>query len=190
VVKDDQTGLTLRAVGDGHRAQNQRREAIDAYLQALVYLETGTYPLETAATHRAAGELYLSYNQGTEALAQLEAALAIEKSLPQQDGGRIVSTLQNLALAHELRGELDRAALRHHEALVYQDARHVPEDYIVTLRTLGRLYTQMSRLNEAAKAYEEALATETRQPAPDAALVDELTGVLADTYRAQGRLEA
>lgn len=186
---DDQAGLTLFAIAEGHHAQGQTSVALDAYARALPHLERSVHPVERAAVFRAMGELYLGEGRAAEAISALESALEIERALPQQDGGRIVSTLQSIAAAHELRGELDKATLRHHEALVYQDVRHAPELYAQTLRTLGRLYTQMRRYDEASKALEDALATEYAQPAPDTELVDTTTKLLADVYRAQNRLE-
>src|SRR5207244_2333823 len=47
-----------------------------------------------------------------------------------------------------------------------------------------------SRYSPAAKAYEEALGTETNQPSPDEEKVNAMTEALADVYRAQGRLES
>lgn len=189
-VQDEQTGLTLRALGEGYRAQGNLPAAIKAYQDALAQLNRASYPVEMAATERALGEIYLGYGQIEEALEHLESALEIERALPQQDGGRIVNTLQSLAQAHELRGELDLAIRRHHEALVYRDARHAPEGYIETLRKLGRLYAQLTRYKDAIKAYDEAITTEQRQPEPDASRIDELTLEVADVYRAQGKLEA
>ncbi|MHB8748813.1 MAG: tetratricopeptide repeat protein, partial [Aggregatilineales bacterium] len=113
----------------------------------------------------------------------------VERALPRQDGGRIVAILQQLAAALEARGEIDRAIIRHHEALVYQDVRHAPDQYARTLYTLGRLYTQVKRYNEAAKALEDALATDYSQTTPDQAAIDAGTKLLADVYRAQNRLE-
>jgi tetratricopeptide (TPR) repeat protein len=49
---------------------------------------------------------------------------------------------------------------------------------------------QQNRLDQAAKAYEEALGTEANQAAPDVEKVSAMTGALADVYRAQGKLEA
>ncbi|MEP7285042.1 MAG: tetratricopeptide repeat protein [Chloroflexota bacterium] len=189
-VQDEQTGLTLRALGDVYRAQNQLPQAIEAYRRAIEGLDRATHPVELAATQRALGEIYLGFGQAFEALTQLEAALELEKALPQQDGGRIVSTLQGLAQVHELRGELELATRRHHEALVYQDKRYTPEGYVGTLRELGRLYALQTRYSPAAKAYEEALGTEANQPSPDEEKVNTMTEALADVYRAQGRLEA
>jgi serine/threonine-protein kinase len=148
------------------------------------------FPLELAAAERALGEIYLSSRQAANALKHLDSALDLERAMPQQNGGRIVSILQNLARAHELRGELDRATYRHHEALVYQDVRHEPQGYVETLRTLGRLYTQLKRYGEAARALETALSTEANQPVPDGARMGDMTCALADVYLAQGRLEA
>ncbi len=189
-VQDAQTGLTLRALGEGYRAQGQMESAISTFMRALAELDRDTYPVELAATERALGEIYLGFGQATDALSHLESALEIERALPQQDGGRIVRTLQRIAEGHELRGEVDRAIRRHHEALVYQDVRHAPEEYVGTLCTLGRLYAKMERYNEAIKAFDEALSTENRQPAPDPNRIDEITHALAEVYRAQGRLEA
>ncbi|MCC7450019.1 MAG: tetratricopeptide repeat protein [Anaerolineae bacterium] len=188
-VRDEQSGLTLQSLGEGYRAQGEWQKAVEAYLRAIDALDRKTHPVELASVHRAAGEIYLRLEQADDAVNHLEAALDIEKTQPQQDVGRIVSTLQSLGQAHERRGELELATRRHHEALVYQDVRYTPEGYIETLRTLGRLYAQMQRYNEAVKAYEEALATEQKQddPAPDR--IDDMTGALADVYRAQGRLE-
>ncbi len=188
-VQDEQTGLTLQAVAEGYRAQGELQKALEAYLRAIDGLNRKTNPAELASVQRAAGEIYLGFGQASEALTQLEAALEIEKTLSQQDVGHIVSILQSLAQAHEMRGELEVAIRRQHEALVYQDVRYTPEGYIGTLHTLGRLYAQMQRYNESVKAYEEALATEARQDDPDQDRIDEMTGALADVYRAQGRLE-
>ncbi len=189
-VRDEQTGLTLRAVGDSYRAQGELQEAINNYKQALAQLDRAVYPIELAATNRAIGEIYLGFGQGGEALTYLGTALEIERGLPQQDGGRIVNTLQSLAQAHEQRGELELAIRRHHEAMVYQDVRHAPEDYVKTLWTLGRLYSELEGYDDAAKAFEEALATETRHPEPDTLKIAEMNGSLGDVYRAQGRLES
>ncbi|HVO42250.1 MAG TPA: tetratricopeptide repeat protein, partial [Aggregatilineales bacterium] len=186
-VQDEQAGFTFRAVGDGYRAQGQDRDAIAAYQKALLYLDA--YPVDRAGVNFALGELHLAGGQAYDALTQLESALEIERGLPQQDGGRIIATLQLLAKAHELRGELDKAALRHHAALVYQDVRHVPEDYIVTLRELGRLYGMMEHYKEAAKAFEDAGDLAARLADRNPALEADLTSCLADVYRAQGRLE-
>jgi len=189
-VQDDQTGLTLRALADVYRAQHDIQPAIAAYQKAADALDRDTSPLDLAAVHRALGEIFVDSGQAHEALTELETALEIEKALPQQDGGRIVSILQNLGQAHEMCGDLELATRRHHEALVYQDVRYTPEGYVDTLRTLGRLYMQQTRLDQAAKAYEEALGTEANQPSPDVSKVNDMTGALADVYRAQGRLEA
>jgi tetratricopeptide (TPR) repeat protein len=188
-VKEEQTGLTLQALADSYRAQSQWPEAIQAYLRACAQLNRAANPVELAAAERALGEVYLITGQASEALPHLESSLEIERALPQQNGGRIVSTLHSLSQAHEMRDELELAVRRQHEALVYQNARHAPEGYVQTLRTLGRLYAQMGRHSEAIKAYEEALATENRQPEPDPEKIDAMTGALADVYRAQGRLE-
>jgi len=188
-VEDEQTGLTLRAIGDGHRAQKQISAALDAYSRALPYLDRGAFPIDRAAVQRAMGELYLEEGRAAEALGALENALEIERALPQQDGGRIVANLRGIAAAYELRGEIDKAILRHHEALVYQDARHAPDQYAQTLHTLGRLYAQLKHYDEAARALEDALATEYTQAVPDSAAIDAETKLLADVYRAQNRLE-
>ncbi len=188
-VDDEQTGLTLRAIGEGHRAQNQLNAALEAYARALPALDKTAYPVERAATYRAMGEIYLSEKRADDAIPALENALDIERALPQQDGGRIVTTLQSIADAHELGGELEKATRRHHEALVYQDVRHAPDLYAQTLHTLGRLYMQLKDYENAAKALEDALATEYAQPDPDAERVDATTKLLADVYRAQNRLE-
>lgn len=189
-VQDEQSGLTLQALAEGHRAQGQLQDAIHTYELAISQLSRATYPRELAEMEGALGEIYLSYGEANLALEHLEAALEIERMLPHQHGGRIVHTLQGVAQANELRGELELAIRRHHEALVYQDVRHAPNDYVATLCTLGRLYAQLGRDREAAKAYEEALATENRQAAPNPERIDEITEALADVYRAQGKLEA
>jgi tetratricopeptide (TPR) repeat protein len=140
-----------------------------------------------AATARTLGEVYLEGAQLSNALVQLERALEIERGLAPQDGGRIVAILRRMAEAHEARGELERAALRHHEALVYQDARFALDDYIQTLQTLGRLYQALRRPGEAARAFSEALRADERnsQPARAAAL----TVGLAAARAGQGFLE-
>ncbi len=188
-VEDDQTGLTLRAIAEGHRVQGQVSAAQDAYSRALPYLDRSVYPVERAATLRAMGEIYLTDGRAAEAITALENALDIERALPQQDGGRIVSTLQSIAAAHELRGEIEKATRRHHEALVYQDQRHAPDQYARTLYTLGRLYAQIKHYDDAARALEDALATDYAQPTPDVDAIDAGTKLLADVYRAQNRLE-
>lgn len=190
VAEDEQTGSTLLALGDVYRAQDQLKQAVTAYNRAVELLDRTEHPVELAAAHRALGEISLGNNQAFEALKSLETALELEKGLPQQDGGRIVKTLHKLAVVHELRGELDLATRRHHEALVYQDVRYVPESYVDTLSELGRLYALQSRYDDAVKAYEEALGTAANQPNPDTTKVNDMTGALADIYRTQGRLEA
>lgn len=189
VVQDDQTGSTLQLLADGYRAQGQIKESIQAYQQAIEFLDRKQTPVELAAVERSLGELYLESHQASEALKHLEIALEIERALPQQNGGRIVSILQHLATVHEWRGERERAAYRHHEALVYQDVRHAPEQYVETLRTLGRLYTQLESYGEAIKAYNEAIATESRQPTPDKDKIAAMTYALAEVYRVWGHLE-
>jgi len=188
-VEDEQSGLTMLAIAEGHRAQNQTTQAIEAYARSLEHLNRSEYPLERALVLRTMGEIYLMEGRAAEALEALEGALEIERTQPRQDGGRIVSILNHIAEANELRGELDKAAVRYHQALVYQDARHAPEGYAGTLRTLGRIYTTMCRFDDAAKALEEALGTEYTQPTQDALAIDETTKMLADVYRAQGRLD-
>jgi tetratricopeptide (TPR) repeat protein len=189
-VQDDETGATLTALGDVYRAQDQPAEAMKIYQQAIDTLDRPSHPVELAAAQRALGEIYIGFGKPQEAQTALEAALDIEKNLPQQDGGRIVKTLHNLARVHELRSELDLAVRRHHEALVYQDVRYTPESYVDTLRELGRLYALQRRLTDASKAFEEALGTEANLPTPNTDKVNEMTEALADVYRAQGRLEA
>jgi tetratricopeptide (TPR) repeat protein len=188
-VEDEQSGLTLLAIAEGHRAQNQPGQALEAYATALEHLSRAEYPLERALVLRTMGEMYLIDGRAAEALESLEGALEIERTQTRQDGGRIVSILDHIAQAHEIRGELDKAAVRYHQALVYQDARHAPEGYAGTLRTLGRIYTTMRRFDDAAKALEEALGTEYTQPTQDAGAIDETSKMLADVYRAQGRLD-
>ncbi|MBX3065667.1 MAG: tetratricopeptide repeat protein [Anaerolineae bacterium] len=188
-VQDEQTGLTWVAVADGFRAQGQHQEAIEAYQKALATLNRGSEPVIMAAAERSLGELYFELNQATDAIRHLETALEIERALPQQNGGRIVVTLRTLASANERRGELDKATLRHHEALVYQDVRHAADDYIETLRTLGRLYTQMSRYGEAIKAFDEAINTTLKQPSPDKAKLESMRRGLADATYGSGKLE-
>jgi tetratricopeptide (TPR) repeat protein len=187
-VEDEQTGLTLIAIAEGHRAQGQTGAALDAYSRAVPHLDRAMYPAERAAAFRAMGEIYLKDVRAVEAISALESALDIERALPRQDGGRIVTILQEIAEGHELRGELEKATIRHHEALVYQDSRHAPERYSQTLRTLGRLYASLFRYDEAVKALEDALGTEYAQATPDTQAVDETTKMLADVYRAQGKL--
>jgi tetratricopeptide (TPR) repeat protein len=189
-VQDDRTGVTLKALADSHRALGQVKEAIDVYHRALGFLDRDAEPAARASTERALGEIYLERNQLSNAMKHLEAALDIERALPQHHGGHIVGILQGLALAHERRGELERATLRHHEALVYQDVRHAPERYVETLCTLGRLYTAQGRHGEAVRAYEEALRAERAQPEPDPARIDDGIYGLASARRAQGLLEA
>jgi len=188
-VQDDLTGATLQALADSYRAQGQIKEATDTYHRALNFLDKRTASLERAAAERALGELYLEGRKLSNAILHLEAALDLERATPQQRGGRIVSILQSLAYAHELRGELDKAAVRHHEALVYQDVRHAPQEYVETLRTLGRLYLEMKRTGEAARAFEEALRVEGQQRRPDPDKIDAITVALANVRRAQGMLE-
>ncbi|MCC7205676.1 MAG: tetratricopeptide repeat protein, partial [Anaerolineae bacterium] len=188
-VQDDRTGQTLKSLADSHRALGQLKESIEVYHRALGFLERNGAPAERAATERALGEIYLERNQFANSLAHLEAALDLERSLPQHQGGNIVSILQNLARAHEMRGELERATVRHHEALVYQDVRHAPDQYVETLCTLGRLYTAMGRPGEAVRAYEEAGRVESSQPEPEAARQDAIVAGLADARRSQGALE-
>ncbi len=186
---DAATGGTLVAIAEAHRAQDQMVEALDAYTRALPYLDRATHSIERAAALRAMGGVHMGMGQSAEAITAWTDALDIERALPQQDGGRIVDTLTRIAAAHEARGELERATIRHHEALVYQDVRHAPDQYTGTLRTLGRLYTEMGRLGEAVKALEEALATEYTQPDADQDAIAEATKLLADVYRAQDRLD-
>ncbi len=188
-VQDEQTGPTLHALGDVYRAQGQLEQAIATYDRAAQQIDRAVNPVELAATKRALGEIYLTFENPEEALVNLEAALEIERALPQQDGGRIVNTLDSLARAYEMKGSLDLAIRRRHEELVYQDARYTPEGYVDTLRELGRLYMQQRHLEDAAKAYEEALGTAANQPMPDTEKVNDMTNALADVYRAQGRLE-
>jgi tetratricopeptide (TPR) repeat protein len=189
-IQDEQSGPTLQSLGDVYRAQNKLQEAADAYHRAAAILSRADNPLELAATRRCLGEIYVQFGQIKEALYNLNQALDVERALPQQDGGRIVSTLYSLARAYEAGSDPDSAIRRYHEALVYQDARYTPEGYVETLRELGRLYMTQQRLDEAAKAYEEALGTEANLPAPDSEKVNSMTNALADVYRAQGRLEA
>ncbi len=189
-VQDEQSGATLRALGDVYRAQGQLDTAIATYNRALDELDRTDNPVEFAAAKRALGQVYLLLENPEEALTHLGIALEIERALPQQDGGRIVNTLASLSRAHEMRGDLDAAIRRRHEALVYQDVRYTPEGYVDTLRELGRLYMRQHKLEDAAKAYEEALGTEANQPTPDSDKVSDMTNALADVYRAQGKLEA
>jgi tetratricopeptide (TPR) repeat protein len=186
--QDDQTGLTLRAIADGYLIQQQEAAALDAYLRALPHLDRATYPLERAAVSRIIGDLYVAADRHADALPMYESTLEIERALPQQDGGRIVSMLQKLAASHEWLKQLDRAIIRHHEALVYQDVRHAPEAYAQTLYTLGRLYSQIGRFGEAAKALEDALATDYNRADPNPADIRNGTKLLADAYRRLNRL--
>ena len=86
-VEDDQTGLTLRAIAEGHRVQGQVSAAQDAYSRALPYLDRSVYPVERAATLRAKGEIYLTDGRGGEAITALENALDIERALPHKTAG-------------------------------------------------------------------------------------------------------
>ncbi len=189
-IQDEQSGATLRSLGDVYRAQNKLPEAADAYSRAITRLTRGENPVDLAATRRSLGQIYIEFGQLDDALINLIESLDVEKALSQQDGGRIVNTLRSLSQAHELSGDLDSAIRRYHEALVYQDARYTPEGYVDSLRELGRLYSKQRRYDEAAKAYEEALGTEANLPLPDTEKVNGMTNALADVYRAQGRLEA
>ncbi|MHB8748814.1 MAG: tetratricopeptide repeat protein, partial [Aggregatilineales bacterium] len=67
-IEDDQTGLTLRAIADGYRAQGQASAALDAYHRALPQLDRARYPVEYAAVKRAIGELTLDAGQPDEAV--------------------------------------------------------------------------------------------------------------------------
>lgn len=190
IAQDERTGLTLQALGDSYRAQAAHKEAIDAYTRAAAFLDRKREAQALAAVQRALGEIYLERNQFANALNHLEQSLDIERALPQQDGGHIVHLLQNMARAHEARGEYERAAVRHHEALVYQDARHAPDAYIETLQTLARLYMELKRYGEAAKACEEALRVEGKQePASNPARRAALTFALGQARHGQGQLE-
>ncbi len=188
-VEDADTGLTLLAIAEGHHAQGQIVVALETYSKALANLDRATYPSERAATLRTMGELFLAQGRTVESISMFEGALEIEKAQPRQDGGRIVAIIQGIATAYEQRGEPDKAVARHHQALVYQDARHAPELYANTLRRLGRLYIQMRRYDDAGKALEDALGTEYAQPTPDANAITETTKLLADVYRSQNRLD-
>jgi tetratricopeptide (TPR) repeat protein len=187
-VEDQEAGLTMLAIAEGHRAQGDTRTALDAYGRALPHLDRMRLPVERAMALRTMGELFLSEGRAVEAIASLEGALDIEKTLPRQDGGRIVAILSALAEANVLRGDLDKATARHHQALVYQDARHAPELYSRTLRKLGQLYIDLRRYDDAVKALEDALGTEYSQPTPDQTAIAETTKLLADATRLQGRL--
>ncbi|MBE2194690.1 MAG: tetratricopeptide repeat protein [Anaerolinea sp.] len=188
-VQDDRTGMTLKILGDGYRAQGMGKEALDSYHKALNFLRRDQYPTELAATERALGELYLERGQFANAIAHLEKALELERSRSQQQGGAIVAILNGLASAHEKRGELDKATIRLHEALVYLDPRHTPERHIETLRELGRLYLSLNRAGEAARAYEESLKVEKSLPNPDPDRLDAITLGMGSAREMQGQLE-
>ncbi|HRE49406.1 MAG TPA: tetratricopeptide repeat protein [Aggregatilineales bacterium] len=189
-VQDDRTGITHKTLGDGYRAQGMGSEALDAYHRALNYLRRETHPVELAAAERALGELYLERSSFANAIAHLEKALDLEKARPQQQGAVIVGILGYLAAAHERRGELAKAAVRHHEALVYLDPRHTADKHIETLCALGRLYLALKKGDDATRAFEEARKVHSLQPTPDAEQGGRIALGLGQARILQGAWEA
>lgn len=184
-----EAGVTWQAVADGYRAQANTVEALAAYHRALSFVERKADPLRYASIERALGELYLASEQPSAALPHFEHALEAERAQPQQNGGHIVAILHLLAQVHERRSELERAVTRHHEALVYQDVRHAPDAYVDSLRTLGRLYTELRRFKEAVKAYDEAINVLSTAPVPDRTRLEAIRNDLAHSYYQAGWLE-
>jgi tetratricopeptide (TPR) repeat protein len=189
VVADDQAGLTLLAIAEGHRAQGQLGQAVETFERALPHLDRDSYPNERALALRTVGEYYLANRRASDAIFALEGALEIERTQSRQAPIRLVTLIEGIAHAHEQRDEPDKAAVRYHQLLVYLDSANDPVRYARTMGQLGAHYLTLKRYEDAAKALEDGLATLYKQSEIDSTLVNRCTRNLADVYRAQGRLE-
>lgn len=179
--------LTHHAIGQAFRAQKDFAAAEAAFRKALEFHPRGK--LEEAATYRELGETLLEAGRPEEAFAPLEAALDIEKALPQQSNARLVKTLQLLGLTEERRARRQNAITLYHAALVYMDRSFQPEPYAETLRTLGRLYAEGMAWEECQKALNEALDIElSLKPRSEERLAATFR-MIADAYRQEGHLE-
>ncbi|GAB4544218.1 MAG: hypothetical protein OHK0023_00690 [Anaerolineae bacterium] len=181
------SGTAYRALADTYRALGEIDAAIATYRQALTLLTDSKHK---GGVERALGEVYLQTGDLAAALLHLERALELERGQQLQEGGVILSILSSLVSLHEARGEFERAAARCHEMLVYQDLRHAAEAHLTTLNRLGRLYTEMKRYGEAARAYEESLKLEEKLPQKNAARIEGTTYAFAKVRQAQGLIEA
>lgn len=186
---DDADGPMLRSLGDTYRALERPADAIDAYRRARTHTDPAADPLGRAQIEAALGALLAESERYLEAIAHFEAALDLRRIHAPRETASIVDLLHQLAVAHEKRGELERAVTRLHESLVYLDERTAPEAVIDTLNRLGGLYMELRRPAEAAKAYEEGLRSEGRATNANPVRIDGMTFGLGRAKQALGQLE-
>src|SRR5258707_635994 len=76
-VQDEQTGPTLHALGDVYRAQGQLEQAIATYDRAAQQIDRAVNPVELAATKRALGEIYLTFENLEDAAKLYRQVMAV-----------------------------------------------------------------------------------------------------------------
>lgn len=182
-----EVALTHHAIGQAFRAQQDYAAAEHAYREALLHHPNGT--IHTAATYRELGEALFEATRFEEAVAPLEAALTIEKALPQQSNARLVKVLQLLGTTSERLDQPQTAIGHYHAALIYMDRAFQPQLYAQTLHTLGKLYARLQKWEECQKALAECLELELAlKPRSDERLAA-LFRLMGDSYIAEGHLE-
>lgn len=165
------------------------RQTLD---EAAAQIEAGQLRAEPeveAAVRTTIGETYLGLGRYEEALAQLEAALAIAGA-PAASNSRESISLQNL-IARALCGlaRFDEAEQLHREAI--ESARELLIDDSVLasmLCDLGACLFRAGKLGDAREAHEQAVVALDRSAAPQPALRARITMELGRTLQDSGKL--
>jgi tetratricopeptide (TPR) repeat protein len=182
-----EVALTHHAIGQAYRAQADYQAAEQAYREALLHHPNGT--VHSAATYRELGESLFEAARFEETIAPLEAALTIEKALPQQSNARLVKVLQLLGMTAERLAQPQSAIGHYHAALVYMDRAFQPQLYAQTLHTLGKLYAQLQKWEECQKALAECLELELALKPRSEERIAGLFRLMGDSYISEGYLE-
>ena len=148
-------------------------------------------PATKATILGAVGETFLGLGLVPETVAAYEKAFALSRQEFGEDHPDTLTSKNNLAVAYEIAGRLDRAIALHDQVLKAQRAK-LGDDHPHTLSSMNNLamaYHKAGQLNRAIPLYEQALKTQRARLGDDH--LDTFTSMnnLALGYRYMGRVD-
>ncbi|WP_298520690.1 tetratricopeptide repeat protein [uncultured Kordia sp.] len=151
---------SLNMLGVVYRRLEDIRKALDYHQEALVLAEsieerTKVVKKSIAVSLNSMGNIYLALEQYDLAIQRFQKSMKIEKSVDNKLG--LAINYHNIGYAKEATGDLEGALVDYRESLRYNNEIDSDLGRLICNSTIGRIYIQQEKYQEAVKIITKAL---------------------------------